>query len=81
MRPSFFFSFVFLCTAFLRGAEAQVLDVIEQANRYTIKITTAVDYPFGTDKKGSFRGSGFLVDKERGWFLTNVVCPLKSGPP
>ena len=57
---------------------AQVLDVIEQANRYTIKITTAVDYPFGADRKGSFRGSGFLVDKERGWFLTNAHVSSKS---
>ena len=58
--------------------QAQVLDAIEQANRYTIKIVTAVDYPFGTDKKGTSRGSGFLVDKERGWFLTNAHVAAKS---
>lgn len=59
-------------------SQAQVLDAIEQANRYTIKIVTAVDYPFGSDKKGTFRGSGFLVDKERGWFLTNAHVASKS---
>lgn len=58
--------------------QAQVLDAIEQANRYTVKIVTAVDYPFGTDKKGTSRGSGFLVDKERGWFLTNAHVASKS---
>ncbi len=57
---------------------SQSLDVIEQANRYTIKIITAVDYPFGSDRKGTSRGSGFLVDKQRGWFLTNAHVASKS---
>lgn len=57
---------------------AQVFDVIDQANRYTIKIVTAVDYPFGSDRKSTFRGSGFLVDRQRGWFLTNAHVASKS---
>ena len=64
--------------AFNSQSQAQVLDAIEQANRYTIKIVTAVDYPFGSDKKGTIRGSGFLVDKKRGWFLTNAHVASKS---
>jgi hypothetical protein len=40
-------------------------DVIEAAGRYTVKITTAVDYSFGNEKKGTWRGSGFLVDRVR----------------
>ena len=47
-------------------------DVIEAAGRYTVKITTAVDYWFGNEKKGTWRVSGFLVERERGWILTNV---------
>jgi len=65
-------------SAMTAPSRSQALDVIEQANRYTIKITTAVDYPFGSDKKGTSRGSGFLVDKQRGWFLTNAHVASKS---
>ena len=50
-------------------------DVIEAAGRYTVKITTAVDYSFGNEKKGTWRGSGFLVDRERRWILTNAHVP------
>ena len=53
-------------------------DVIEAASRYTVKITTAVDYSFGNEKKGTWRGSGFLVDRERGWILTNAHVAGKS---
>ena len=77
IRSSILLAGVF-CGGGILQCQAQVLDVIEQANRYTIKITTAVDYPFGTDKKGSLRGSGFLVDKERGWFHTNAHVSSKS---
>jgi S1-C subfamily serine protease len=53
-------------------------DVIEAAGRYTVKITTAVDYSFGSERKGTWRGSGFLVDRERGWILTNAHVAGKS---
>ena len=36
-------------------------NVIENAGRFTVKITTAVDVPFGDEKKGTWRGAGFLV--------------------
>ena len=53
-------------------------DVISEASLYTVKLTTAVDYPFGNDRKGTSRGSGFLVDKERGWILTNAHVASRS---
>ena len=53
-------------------------DVISEASFYTVKFTTAVDYPFGNDRKGTSRGSGFLVDKERGWILTNAHVASRS---
>jgi S1-C subfamily serine protease len=37
-----------------------------------------VDYPFGNDRKSTSRGSGFLVDKERGWILTNAHVASRS---
>ena len=65
-------------TALATQGRAQAPDVIEQAGRYTVKIITAVDYPFGTEKKGTGIGSGFLIDRERGWFLTNAHVAKKS---
>ena len=47
-------------------------DVIEDASRFTVKTMTAIEYAFGSESKGAFRGSGFLVDRERGWILTNA---------
>ena len=74
-RAVFLINFVLLSSSV---AYAQTVDVIAQANSYTVKIITAVDYPFGSDKKGTSRGSGFLVDKERGWILTNAHVASKS---
>ena len=57
---------------------ASANDVIETAGRFTVKITTAVDYSFGNESKGTWRGAGFLVDRERGWILTNAHVAGKS---
>jgi len=45
---------------------------IELANDYTVKISSAVEYAFGDENKGTSRGAGFLIDRERGWILTNA---------
>ncbi len=67
-----------LIAMLLLGNAGQANDVIEAAGRFTVKITTAVDYSFGNEKKGTWRGSGFLVDRERGWILTNAHVAGKS---
>lgn len=46
--------------------------IFAEAGRYTVKIRTYVDYAFIEDSGGSFTGSGFVVDRERGWILTNA---------
>ena len=43
-----------------------------KAERYTVKIRTRVEYPTLKDKKGSFTGAGFLINKEKGWIATNA---------
>ena len=50
-------------------------DVIEAAGLYRVKITPPVDYSFGNEKKGTWRGSGFFVGRERRWILTNAHVP------
>jgi len=42
-----------------------------EASRYSVKIKARVKYPFINDSRGSRSGAGFLIDKKRGWVLTN----------
>ena len=44
----------------------------EQALTYTVEITSQVKIPFSEDYQGMYSGAGFLVDKERGWIVTNA---------
>jgi S1-C subfamily serine protease len=46
--------------------------VFRDARQYTVRIRTQIERPFIEDTKGSFEGSGFLVDAERGWIVTNA---------
>ena len=43
-----------------------------KANAYTVKVKKRVKYPFIKDKKGSFSGAGFLIEKNLGWIVTNA---------
>lgn len=45
---------------------------IEAAMRYTVKVSTIVDHPFGYEEKGRHSGAGFVVDRARGWIVTNA---------
>ena len=48
-------------------------DVLKDANLYTVKFRTSIDRAFIEDKKAGLRkGSGFLVNKEKGLILTNA---------
>lgn len=51
---------------------ATASDVIEAANRFTVQISSAVEFPFGAESKGTTKGAGFLIDRERGWIMTNA---------
>ena len=44
----------------------------ENANTYTVKIRSRVEYPFLKDERGSFSGAGFLINKTLGWVATNA---------
>jgi|TARA_B100000959_G_scaffold140126_1_gene147243 S1-C subfamily serine protease len=46
--------------------------IFKNATQYTVEIKTRVETPFLNDDKGSFAGAGFLIDKKRGWILTNA---------
>jgi S1-C subfamily serine protease len=54
----------------LAGA-GSIESVFQDAARYTVKIETSTEYPFLGDRKGTTIGAGFLVDRDKGWILTN----------
>ena len=46
--------------------------IFAEALNYTVEIRTGIVIPFLEDKKDTFNGSGFLIDRKRGWILTNA---------
>ena len=44
----------------------------EKAMSYTVEINSQIEIPFIEDDPGIFAGAGFLVDKKRGWIVTNA---------
>jgi len=54
------------------GSRSSFADVIDDANRFTVQISSAVEYPFGDEDKGTSKGAGFLIDRELGWIMTNA---------
>ena len=67
---------IILCSALSASGLAAEYSVeanyLLKAERYTVKIRTRVEYPTLKDKKGSFTGAGFLINKEKGWIATNA---------
>lgn len=61
---------IFLSIPSLTSADDE--KIFRDAQKYTVEIDTGIRIPFMEDVKGSFSGAGFLVDKEKGWILTNA---------
>ncbi len=53
-------------------------DIFKRALDYTVQIKTTVQLPFDGDRKGTSTGSGFVVDAERGWVMTNAHVVSRS---
>ncbi len=51
---------------------------LEKANKYTVKILNSIDIPFIEDYRGSGQGTGILIDKERGYILSNAHVTGRS---
>lgn len=46
--------------------------IFEQAFRYTVEVRTSVPVAFIEDDQGVSTGAGFVVDRARGWIMTNA---------
>ena len=66
------FNFLGIATTLIFLSSGAYADVIDDANRFTVQISAAVEYPFGEENKGTSKGAGFLIDRERGWIMTNA---------
>jgi S1-C subfamily serine protease len=46
-------------------------EIFENASKYTVRVKTRIEHAFGEDKVGAFSGTGYIVDVDRGWIVTN----------
>lgn len=53
-------------------------EIFKEALNYTVEIKTSTALPFSGDSAGTTRGAGFVVDKSRGWVLTNAHVVSRS---
>lgn len=53
-------------------------EVLADASRYTVKIHSQTDIALNQDEAGSRSGMGFLIERERGWLLTNAHVATRS---
>ena len=65
------------CPAFAQGSPTPE-QVLADAARYTVKIKVQNEIAFNQDEAGSASGTGFLIDRERGWVLTNAHVATRS---
>ena len=64
---------IFFILALTSGFYANELEkILDQANKYTVKIYNSSDTPFIEDSYAPSAGSGFLIDKANGIIITNA---------
>lgn len=59
-------------------AETTPEQVLADAARYTVKIEVLSRIGLNQDSGGSGSGTGFLIDKKRGWIVTNAHVSTRS---
>lgn len=62
-------------TAYAASTPEQIL---ADAARYTVKIQVQNEIAFNQDEGGASSGTGFLIDRQRGWLLTNAHVATRS---
>lgn len=61
-----------------RSLERTPEEVLAEAARYTVKINVQNSAGLNADSRGERNGAGFLIDRQRGWFLTNAHVASRS---
>lgn len=52
--------------------------MLGQAQRFTVKVRGSVRWPFAPEQMGSGSGTGFIIDRTKGWILTNAHVAKRS---
>lgn len=52
--------------------------ILQDAQNYTVKVRSTVTWPIEGERFGSGQGTGFVIDKARGWILTNAHVARSS---
>ena len=53
-------------------------DMLGEAQRFTVKVRGTVVWPFAPEHPGTGSGTGFIIDREKGWILTNAHVVSRS---
>ena len=53
-------------------------EILADASRYTVKVQVLTEIGLNQDDAGAASGTGFLIDKKRGWLLTNAHVATRS---
>lgn len=74
----YFGLFLLLLSTNINSASLTIEDIFSQAEKYTLEIEVEITVPFIEDEEGSHFGTGFLIDRKKGWILTNAHVAGKS---
>lgn len=61
-----------------RAAESDMSGMLRDAQNFTVKVRSTVTWPIQGDRFGTGQGTGFIIDKARGWILTNAHVARSS---
>ncbi|HLO27285.1 MAG TPA: trypsin-like peptidase domain-containing protein, partial [Geobacteraceae bacterium] len=67
-----------LCLVPIRVSADTTEDIFGRAVFYTVQIKAAVPVPFEGEEQDNWSGAGFLVDRQRGWIMTNAHVAARS---
>jgi S1-C subfamily serine protease len=52
--------------------------MLRDAQKYTVKVRATVVWPLAPEQFGTGQGTGFVIDREKGWILTNAHVAKRS---
>jgi serine protease Do len=52
--------------------------MLEQAKRFTVKVRGTTLWPYSPEQMGTGLGTGFIIDRDEGWILTNAHVAKRS---
>jgi S1-C subfamily serine protease len=65
------------CAALAQTAP-DLAEMLGRAQRFTVKVRGTVVWPFAPEQPGTATGTGFIIDRAKGWILTNAHVARRS---